>query len=303
MAGINNTLGNPEQPKQTLNTALNAMLDKEGLKKRFEELMGSRTPQFMSSIVSLVNASPALINAWQQSPMTIIQAALKAAMFDLPIDPNLGFAYIVPFNRSEKQGSAWVKIPEAQFIMGYKGMQQLAMRTGAYERINVIDIREGELEKYDRLKEDVVINFIEDDEEREKRNIIAYAGYFRLKNGMEKTVIMTVKQIDAHEKKNRKGNDKGKGWREDYQAMCAKTVMRQLLGKWGLMSIDYRQSDDKALAAATAIATGNFDDETTPAAYIETTTETPEIAVNPSANATATLPAESVQTEEGDPLA
>jgi len=300
MGAINNTLGNPEQPKQTLNTALNAMLDKEGLKKRFEELMGSRTPQFMSSIVSLVNATPGLLKAWQMSPMTIIQAALKAAIFDLPIDPNLGFAYIVPFNRSEKQGSEWVQIPEAQFIMGYKGMQQLAMRTGAYERINVIDIREGELEKYDRLKEDVVINFIEDDDEREKRNIIAYAGYFRLKNGMEKVVIMTTKQIDAHEKKNRKGNSKGKGWREDYQAMCAKTVMRQLLGKWGLMSIDYRQSDDKAITAATAIVTGNFDDETQPTGYIETTSDAPEIS---GATAPAPLPAETTQTEEVDPLA
>lgn len=244
------------QAKQSLNVMINAMLDKEGLRKRFDELLGKRTPQFMSSLVSLLNMSPQLQEAWYQSPMTIIQSALKAATFDLPIDPNLGFAYIVPFRNKG--------VPEATFIMGYKGMQQLALRTGAYKTLNVIDIREGELKHYNRLTEEIDIAFIEDDSEREAAKIIGYVGYFKLINGTEKTIYMSVKQIEAHERKHRKGQYMGKGWKDDFEAMCAKTVMRRLIGKWGLMSIDYQQANAQALAAAEAIATGTFDDEDTP---------------------------------------
>lgn len=241
------------QAKQSLNVMINSMLDKEGLKKRFDELLGKRTPQFMSSLVSLLNATPALQEAFYQSPMTVIQCALKAASFDLPIDPNLGFAYIVPFKNKG--------VPEATFIMGYKGMQQLALRTGAYKTLNVVDVRDGELKKYNRLTEEIVVDFIEDDEEREKAKIIGYVGYFKLINGTEKTIYMSVKQIEAHERKHRKGQYQGKGWRDDFEGMCAKTVMRRLIGKWGLMSIDYQQADSRTIAAADAIARGTFDDE------------------------------------------
>lgn len=246
----------PAQAKQSLNVMINSMLDQEGLRKRFDELLGKRTPQFMSSLVSLLNATPQLQAAWYQSPMTIIQSALKAAAFDLPIDPNLGFAYIVPFKNKG--------VPEATFIMGYKGMQQLALRTGAYKTLNVIEIREGELKSYNRLTEEIQIDFIEDDTERESSKIIGYVGYFKLMNGTEKTIYMSIKQIEAHERRHRKGEYQGKGWRDDYQAMCAKTVMRRLIGKWGLMSIDYQQADQKTLAIAEAMATGTFDDEDRP---------------------------------------
>ena len=241
------------QTKQSLNAMISTMLDREGLKRRFDELLGRRTPQFMSSLVSLLNATPALQEAFYQSPMTVIQSALKAATFDLPIDPNLGFAYIVPFKNKG--------VPEATFIMGYKGMQQLALRTGAYKTINVIDVREGELKEYNRLTEEIALDFIPDDEDREKAEIVGYVGYFKLINGTEKTIYMSVKQIEAHERKHRKGQYMGRGWKDDFEAMCAKTVMRKLIGKWGLMSIDYQQADSRTLAAAEAIAAGSFDDE------------------------------------------
>jgi len=247
-----------EPARQTLNVMISAMLDREGLRRRFDELLGKRTPQFMSSLVSLLNATPQLQEAFNQSPMTVIQAALKAATFDLPIDPNLGFAYIVPFKNKKDDGK---KVTEATFILGYKGMQQLALRTGAYKTLNVIDIRGGELISYDRLTEDIEIRFIEDENEREKTPIIGYVGYFRLINGTEKTIYMSINQIKAHEKKHRKGEYMSKGWREDFDAMCAKTVMRRLIGKWGLMSINYQQADAHTIAAAEAIATGQFDDE------------------------------------------
>ena len=121
--------------------------------------------------------------------------------------------------------------------MGYKGMYQLAMRTGVYSKLNVVDIRDGELVSYDRLTEDIEINFIEDEDERDKKPIIGWCGFFRLVNGMEKKIYMTVKQIEQHERKHRKGNYMGKGWRDDFEAMCAKTVLRRLIGKWGIMEI------------------------------------------------------------------
>ena len=248
---ISKTEGNKlQQGKQTVNQVMNAMLDGEGMRKRFNDLLGKRAPQFVSSLVSLVNADVNLQQAFYEAPMTVIQSALKAATFDLPIDQNLGYAYIVPFKNSKKDAEGnWHKVTEASFILGWKGMHQLALRTGAYKTINVIDIREGELKSYNRLTEEVEIDFIEDEEERETKEIIGYVGYYRLVNGAEKTIYMTIKQIENHEKKNRKGDYMGKGWRDDFDAMARKTVYRRLIGKWGVMSIDY-QSHSEALTLA-----------------------------------------------------
>lgn len=223
---------------QTVNQLMNSILDGEGMRKRFNDLLGKRSPQFVSSVVSMVNADKTMQMAFYEAPMTVIQAALKAASFDLPIDQNLGYAYIVPFKNYKKDIGK--SVYEATFILGWKGMHQLALRTGAYKTINVIDVREGELENYNRLTEEVKINFIEDEEERESKPVIGYLGYYRLVNGAEKTIYMSIKQIEAHEQKFRKGQNMGKGWREDFDAMARKTVYRKLIGKWGVMSIDYR---------------------------------------------------------------
>ena len=224
-------------------TALvNTFLDRDGLRKRFDELLGKRSPQFISSIVSMVNADQNMQQAFCEAPMTVIQAALKAATFDLPIDQNLGYAYIVPFKNYKKDIDK--KVMEASFILGWKGMHQLALRTGAYKTINVVDIREGELKKYNRLTEEVDIDFIEDENERESHPVIGYVGYYRLVNGAEKTIYMSVKAIENHEKKFRKGQYQGKGWRDDWDAMARKTVYRILIGKWGVMSIDYQTADE-----------------------------------------------------------
>ncbi len=228
------------QPNVT--ALLNTFLDRDGLRKRFDELLGKRSPQFISSIVSMVNADKNMQQAFYESPMTVIQAALKAATFDLPIDQSLGYAYIVPFKNYKKDLGA--KKMEATFILGWKGMHQLALRTGAYKTINVVDIREGELKKYNRLTEEVDIDFIEDENEREKHPVIGYVGYYRLVNGAEKTIYMSVKAIENHERKFRKGEYQGKGWRDDWDAMARKTVYRILIGKWGVMSIDYQTADE-----------------------------------------------------------
>lgn len=244
--------------RQSVSTILNGVLDSEGYRKRLDTLLGARSAQFASSIITLVNADKNLQQAAIQAPVTIIQAALKAATFDLPIDPALGYAYIVPFKNTKPDGGA---VMEATFVLGYKGMNQLALRTGVYKRLNVCDVREGELKRYDRLTEDIDIEWIEDEDEREKKPVIGWVGYFRLVNGTEKTIYMSRNAIERHEAKNRKGKYPTKGWRENFNEMAAKTVFRRLVGKYGIMSIDYqRQASADVIQAAEDAAAGRYDD-------------------------------------------
>lgn len=265
---------NAIQKQPSVNQLMNSILDGEGVRKRFNDLLGARAPQFISSIVSLVNADKNLQRAFYESPMTVIQSALKAATFDLPVEPSLGYAYIVPFN-NYKDG---VKRMEASFIIGYKGMVQLCLRTGAYARVpDAVDVREGELVSYDRLTGDAEFRWIEDEDQREALPIIGYAGYFRLKNGAEKTIYMTVKQIEGHEKKNRKGQSMGKGWREDFDAMARKTVIRRLCGKYGLMSITYQNGDAKTMQLAQSV----MEEEPAGSEYIDVDKDTGEAMDQP----------------------
>lgn len=238
----------PEKQQQMgVMAAINAILDGNKMRKRFDELLGKRTPQFIGSLVSLINADVNLQEAMHDAPMTVVQSALKAATFDLPIDPSLGFAYIVPF-RNGKTGKR-----EAQFILGYKGMIQLCLRTGAYGDIPAAtDVREGELVSNDRLR-GPEFHWIEDDEEREKLPIIGYAAHLALKNGASKDIYWSKAKVEAHERKNRKGQYQGKGWRDDWNAMACKTVLRNLITHYGLLSIDYQQGDPETVRLAQAV--------------------------------------------------
>ena len=219
--------------KQTAVSVLKDYLGSNDVKSRLENLLDKRAPQFVSSLINAVTNDK---NLQECDPRTTIQAAIQAATFDLPISQSLGYAYLVPF----RDNATGRKV--CTFILGYRGMIQLALRTGVYRNINVVDVREGELKKWDRLTEELVIEFIEDEDERESRPVVGYAGYFGLVNGFEKRTYWTVGQIDAHEKKFRKGQYQTKGWKENYDEMAKKTVLRNLIGKWGLMSIEYQGS-------------------------------------------------------------
>lgn len=256
---------------KSVNAVLTSIIDGEKMRKRFDELLGKRTPQFLSSLTTLINADANLQQALYQAPLTVIQSALKAATFDLPIEPSLGYAYIVPFKNSKKdENGNWTKVMEASFIIGYKGMVQLCLRTGAYSRVpDAVDVREGELISYNRLTGDAEFKWVENEELREKLQIVGYAGYFRLKNGAEKTIYMTVSQIKAHEAKHRKGEYQGKGWRDDFDAMARKTVIRRLVGKYGLMSIDYRDSAD---SQTVSLAQSLMQEDVEPEDYIDVST-------------------------------
>ena len=143
-------------------------------------------------------------------------------------------------------------------------MVQLANRTGAYKGLNVVDVREGELKKWDRLTEEYEIEWIEDEELREKTPIVGFIGYFKLVNGFSKVIYRTVKQINAHELKFRKGKYRNSLWNTNYNEMAAKTVIRELISKWGLMSIDYQTANEQTVQFAQDIAAGSLDDEEKP---------------------------------------
>ena len=148
---------------------------------------------------------------------------MVAASLDLPIDKNLGYAWVVPYGN------------KAQFQMGYKGYIQLALRTGQYRNINVIEVYEGELIKWDRLTEEIELDF----EQRKSDKIIGYVGYFELLNGFRKTVYWPKEDIERHRKRFSKSDF---GWKNDYDAMAKKTVIRNLLSKWGILSIEMQQA-------------------------------------------------------------
>ena len=238
------TASNNAPAQQSVNQLMNSFLDSEKLRGRFNELLGKRSPQFISTMITMVNADKNLQRAFYENPMSVVKAGLKAAAFDLPIDNSLGYAYIVPFNKKCKDdyGNFQYKY-EADFIIGWKGMHQFALRSGAYRTINIMDLRQGELKSYDRLTEELQYELIQDEDEREKAPIIGYVGYYKLVNGYQKIIYMTCKQIEAHEKKYRKGKNMGWGWQNDWDAMARKTVYRQLIGKWGVMSIEYQTQE------------------------------------------------------------
>lgn len=242
----------------SVQSLLNDYLDQNGFRRRFDELLGGRSPQFISSVVTLVNGTPELLECFNRDPIQIVKGAFKAATYDLPIEPSLGYAYLIPF-RDKKTGTT-----NATFILGYKGMVQLALRTGLYQRLNTIEVHEGELVSYDRMKEDIEFRWIEDEEERAKAPVIGYAAYYRLNNGMEKTLYMTKKQIEAHEAKNRKRKYQNSIWRDQFNSMARKTLLRLLLSKWGIMSINYLDASPVNQEIMKNLATGHMDDDDTP---------------------------------------
>ena len=240
---------------KSVTMVLNNLLDSSGIRKRIDELLGKRAAQLCSSLITIANSTPEMQQAAVQNPMSLLQTGLKAATYDLPLGGDLGFAYPVAFYNTKKGGY------ECQFILGYKGLYQLAMRTGAYAKINVCDVREGELKSWNRLTEDIELEFIEDEEEREKTKIVGYCGYFRTVNGMEKFVYWSIAKIQHHEERFRKGKYQSQIWRDDPDSMSRKTVLRNMISKWGIMSIEYRSASADVVAMANDAANGTLDDE------------------------------------------
>jgi recombination protein RecT len=225
--------------KQGTLSVVKSLLAGDQTKKRFEEILGQKAPQYMASLTSLVSSST---NFNDVDGNTIIASALIAATLDLPINPSLGFAYIIPYN--VKVGDAWVK--KAQFQMGYKSFIQLALRTALYQTINATEVYEGELTSRNRLTGDCNI----DETKKSSDKIIGYAAYFRLLNGFQKVLYMTTEQVQSHGKRFSKSYDNKDGlWKKDFHSMAMKTVLKLLLSKYGILSVEMQ----KAIVADQAI--------------------------------------------------
>jgi len=203
---------------------------------QFEKLLKNRASQFTTSLLSVVNSNEKLAEC---TPETVVSAALTAASLDLPINQNLGFAYIVPYNNKKKDENGkdyWVQ--EAQFQMGYKGFIQLAQRSGQYKTISSTPVYEGQLISIDPLR-----GIVWDWSVEAKGDPIGYAAYFELLNGFEKTLYMTKQEMSNHGKKFSQTFKKGFGlWVDDFESMALKTVIKLLISKFGPLSTELQQA-------------------------------------------------------------
>ena len=216
----------------------------ESFKKKIEETLGKRTPQFISSVLALVNTNT---NFNKCNPVDIFNTCLMAASLDLPINKDLGQAWVIPYGN------------QPQLQIGWKGFVQLAQRSGLFKTINTTDVREGEIKGRDRLSGEIVFDWIEDDAEREKAPVVGYIAFFRLTNGFEKSLYMTVDELNAHGKKYSKSFNRNDAlWKTDFPAMASKTVLKLLLNRYAPLSVDSVLR--KAIDADQADADGNYMD-------------------------------------------
>lgn len=260
------------------------MLETPAFKKKFEEMLGKKAAGFISSIIAVTNSSNYLMKA---DPATVIGAAAQAAMLDLPINQSLGFAYIVPYKGA------------AQFQLGYKGYIQLAQRSGQYVDIGAKTVYEGELEYENRLLDKFRFG------ERTSDKVIGYLAYFRLTNGFEKMLYMTIDEAQAHAKKysqNYKGGTDKWGL-ADFNVMAEKTVLKRLLSKYGPLSIESVQMS-QALANDGGVISMNNDgdfDVNFSGETIDAETEIEESTDKPAENHdTYTVGGEVIDAETGE---
>lgn len=261
--------------KKNQKMGLTAYLTQDAVKRQINSVVGGKNgTRFISSIVSAVQTTPALQECTNPS---ILSAALLGEALNLSPSPQLGQFYMVPFDNKKKG------VKEAQFQLGYKGYIQLAIRSGCYKKLNVLCIKEGELIRYDPLEEEIEVNLIEDDIIREETKTAGYYAMFEYENGFRKTMYWSKRKMLAHAEKYsfafcRNGGAKslelleqGKipekdmwkyssFWFKDFDGMAKKTMLRQLISKWGIMSIDLQTAMNKDMAVIHEDGTADYVD-------------------------------------------
>lgn len=205
---------------------------KDNVRKKFEEMLGKRAPQFITSVLQIAASNDLLSKA---DPMSIYNAAAVAATLDLPLNNNLGFAYIVPYTSKQKDGSFKAV---AQFQMGYKGFIQLAQRSGQFKTISASPIYEGQI-----IEMNPLTGFVFDFSKKSSDKVIGYAAYFALINGFEKTLFMTTDDVTKHAGKFSQTFKKGFGlWKDEFESMATKTVIKLLLSKFAPLSVEMQKA-------------------------------------------------------------
>ena len=249
-----------------------------------------REKTFVSSIIAASTINPVLQEC---TPKSVLSAALVGESLKLCPSPQMGHYYFVPYESKVKdrngrdmldENGRQVKQKSAQFQMGYKGYIQLALRSGQYRRINVLSIKKGELKKWDPLTEEIEVELIEDEDAREQTETIGYYAAFEYLNGFRKAMYWSRSKMERHALRYSKGYAAKKGytfWEKDFDAMAYKTMLRQLISKWGIMTVDMQtafeqdvdiiQNDD----GSTTVVSG-YDDSLAPADYTDTAADAPE---------------------------
>lgn len=207
--------------------AIKSFFDRDEVKKKFQEMLGKRATSFITSVLQISAQNSLLAKA---DPVSIYQAAAVAATLDLPLNQNLGFAYIVPY-RDKDKGQV------AQFQLGYKGFIQLAQRSGQFKSIYAAPIYQGQIVLEDPL------NGYEFDFTKKGDVLIGYAAKFKLINGYEATLYMSVDQLKKHGTQYSQTFKKGFGlWKDNFDAMASKTVLKLLLSKFAPLSVDMQKA-------------------------------------------------------------
>lgn len=237
----NNSLNNKMQP-----ALLSQYLGNPKVRIGIENSIGkSKTADFISNVLAVAAANPSIQNCDYK---TVVSSAMMATSLELPLSPQLGYVYLVPFD--DRRNNRTV----ATFVMGYKGYIQLAIRSGQYRKINVFAIKEGELKGWNPATEDIDIQ-VEDYDGREEALTIGYCARLELVNGFVKTMYWSKNKMQEHARKYSKGyeNDLRKGtsytyWSTDFDGMAMKTMLRQIISKWGIMSIKMQQAFESDIA-------------------------------------------------------
>ena len=212
-------------PAKTTETVA-TLLNREDVASRIQQVLGARAPQFGSSLISLVGADSRLAKA---TPRSILASAMIAATLDLPIEKNLGFAFVIPYG------------DQAQFQMGYKGFIQLAMRTGQYARMNAEPINAEAYAGCDDVGEPI----IQWEKVDPTKEVVGYAFAFKLINGFSKTVYWSKERVEAHATKFSqayKAKKKDSPWFTNFHVMALKTVIKNTLSKWGILSVQMQSA-------------------------------------------------------------
>jgi len=202
----------------------------ESIQSRLSSMLDSRASYFTNSIINLVSSNQRLLAC---TPESIMKSAMTGASLNLSIDPNLGESAIIPYGDN------------ASWQIMYKGLVQLALRTGKYLKINTIEVYKNQFTSFNRLTEELVADFTIDGE----GEVVGYIGYFKLVDGFEKTVFWSRAKTEKHAnrysqayKRDKKLKKKDSMWTTDFDAMAKKTVLKLMLDKWGVKSIDIQKA-------------------------------------------------------------
>lgn len=268
--------------KKPQRLGLSAYLTNDAVKDQINKVVGGKDGQrFISAIISATNANPALQECTNKS---ILSGALLGESLKLSPSPQLGQYYLVPYD-DKNEGKV------AQFQLGYKGYIQLAIRSGQYKKLNVLAIKEGELVHFDPLNEEIEVKLIEDEEEREQATTIGYYAMFEYINGFRKAIYWSKNKMIAHADKFSPAFSKDGGvvktkygernkvsfadfeagnydkkdawmyssfWYKDFDQMAFKTMLRQLISRWGIMSIEMTTAIDADMAIINEDGTKNY---------------------------------------------